>query len=387
MQAGSSAGAEVHPYSTARGPARSRAPPRARRSTLRPDDRGDLRVGSSAGAEVHPSRRWPRPSPRWLLRGRGGPPHAADLAREDGVAPPRARRSTPAASSSTAPAPGSSAGAEVHPSILTRVVGASWRLRGRGGPPLHARRRRSRRRAPPRARRSTPGGGARDEHGGGSSAGAEVHPTAAPPRCRRGRLLRGRGGPPCSPSRRPVSIAAPPRARRSTLREARRQASLPGSSAGAEVHLPRRATSAVTAFGTAPPRARRSTRTGSILGSGVTGSSASAEVHPRWALGGLAARRLLRERGGPPKFITFQPIVLGAPPRARRSTLGARDPRLRGAGSSASAEVHPSRRRCSTPRRRLLRERGGPPVERHGIVHVAGAPPRARRSTPRRLLV
>src|SRR5690606_40364581 len=94
------------------------------------------------------------------------------------------------------PASGSSARAEMHPSVnkLTRAL--DWFLRTRGDAPGSANPKHLLTGVPPHARRCTPAAGLRPNDRRGSSARAEMHPTTCRSDLRTTGFLRTRGDAP-----------------------------------------------------------------------------------------------------------------------------------------------------------------------------------------------
>ncbi len=130
-----------------------------------------------------------------------------------------------------------------------------------------------------------------------------------------------------------------------------------------------------------PPHARRSTRTWPGPPPRSRGSSARAEVHPSTDPLASAATRFLRTRGGPPSARSGGVNSTWVPPHARRSTLRIVQVFGSAGGSSARAEVHPTRIYCSSSARGFLRTRGGPPCGSWAPGVNQKVPPHARRST------
>ncbi len=193
--------------------------------------------------------------------------------------------------------------------------------------------------APPPTRRSTLDADARRRGPGGSSAHAEINRADAPASPMAGGLLRPRGDQPLSRLKTVPLLAAPPPTRRSTHRLPQRRGCARGSSAHAEIN--------------------RSTRRGSPPGG-----------------------RLLRPRGDQPKTDHAVFKQIGAPPPTRRSTERVHASPIAVAGSSAHAEIN---RHVEGPRARaarLLRPRGDQPWASSAGVHFPEAPPPTRRSTP-----
>ncbi len=233
----------------------------------------------------------------------------------------------------------------------------------------------------------------------GSSARAEVYRRGHACLVRGPGLLRTRGGLPDFWLLDRGFSVAPPHARRSTRVFTEHVLPRAGSSARAEVYLSEQAEAvaevgllrtrgglplkAVSALGRkgAPPHARRSTRRPRAAVRAVVGSSARAEVYPPMAHMRRAPARLLRTRGGLPRWQVGKKGRAEAPPHARRSTWWVAVPAPVQDGSSARAEVYPHHQDQGRSHPGLLRTRGGLPWTQANGVTVFTAPPHARRST------
>ena len=253
--------------------------------------------------------------------------------------------------------------------------------------------------APPRERRSTCAGRAPRRSLRGSSARAEIDPRS---RWRWGAcsgLLRASGDRPSWPTwaRRPFE--APPRERRSTARGESSQNRPWGSSARAEIDPPRPSGSyssagllrasgdrpaprcAPAGSSRAPPRERRSTRVERRDLASHRGSSARAEIDPTRRGGEKGTDGLLRASGDRPEWRQRVGLDTTAPPRERRSTRDAERAEYPRRGSSARAEIDPTLRHDLYLHRRLLRASGDRPSSSAESSPSRWAPPRERRST------
>ena len=378
---------------------------------------------------------------RRLLRASGDRPSRRSPSGDLIQAPPRERRSTPECSRVVASGGGSSARAEIDPDVACRGVGQDRLLRASGDRPAWVRSAGLTPPAPPRERRSTllggqilrphPGSSARAEidprwrrrsscstrllrasgdrpgsamtttSTGGSSARAEIDPWRRCPRAPSPRLLRASGDRPSWWTEAGFRTRAPPRERRSTLGVELAQLVGEGSSARAEIDPARPSTSRgsarlLRASGdrprsramrcasfSAPPRERRSTPDLLHILAFLEGSSARAEIDPSRCGRWRGCGRLLRASGDRPEFQRLNQSIPEAPPRERRSTLVAHGERRRGLGSSARAEIDPSAPSPTPSWRRLLRASGDRPSISLRRRRSFTAPPRERRSTRR----
>jgi len=170
-----------------------------------------------------------------LLRPRGDRPRISAEVACCIVAPPPARRSTRIASACESKTAGSSARAEIDPSSTARSTRSARLLRPRGDRPSAGSPPEVRRMAPPPARRSTPARRPAAPVLYGSSARAEIDPRKTQARKGVRRLLRPRGDRPISSCTSSTGNAAPPPARRSTRMAQQLVAEGHGSSARAEI--------------------------------------------------------------------------------------------------------------------------------------------------------
>ena len=277
------------------------APPPARRSTRCGGHVQRLHAGSSACAEIDPVRNKRHCLIKWLLRLRGDRPLHSGHDRDKHLAPPPARRSTRIWRHQARFASGSSACAEIDPSLLRARSITPGLLRLRGDRPYKRYATQEEALAPPPARRSTPSTSPVISTSVGSSACAEIDPNSSAPTAAPVRLLRLRGDRPELRSRPLARTAAPPPARRST------------------------------------PLARRVRRH-------AMGSSACAEIDPRGEFDSQETAWLLRLRGDRPVAEGEWAALADAPPPARRSTHYRPQHGDLGRGSSACAERrHPFR--------------------------------------------
>ncbi len=194
----------------------------------------------------------------------------------------------------------------------------------------------------------------------------------------------------------------PPPTRRCTRVSGDRPRVAPGSSAHAEMHPRRSPTVTPTRWflrprGDAPdaglepvdaievpPPTRRCTRAEQDACSVSQGSSAHAEMHPTRGEVARGGGRFLRPRGDAPRARRRAPSRGPVPPPTRRCTVGLRRLRRRGRGSSAHAEMHPACRRTRRRSRWFLRPRGDAPWWVTGGSALTWVPPPTRRCTPPR---
>ena len=376
------------------------APPRERRSTAPVPLRRCPWAGSSARAEIDLPPPAASPAGLRLLRASGDRPDDYLEYKRAQTAPPRERRSTRFERGGGVVSNGSSARAEIDPPRTPRSSAARWLLRASGDRPQVSAARAREPTAPPRERRSTPQDLAPPPATLGSSARAEIDPLPANGEGGGGGLLRASGDRP-----RPVILIrdpfpAPPRERRSTPHREHRDPPPRGSSARAEIDPGRASTTGrrgglLRASGDrprsalarwmmrrAPPRERRSTRPGCCGGAPLPGSSARAEIDPGLSRMCRTRWRLLRASGDRPRWRRKVAGSKQAPPRERRSTPRRQSDLHPDGGSSARAEIDPTSRRASASRTGLLRASGDRPVSRFVAPDPGEAPPRERRSTP-----
>ena len=192
-------------------------------------------TGSSAHAKIDPTRRPTTLRSARFLRTRGDRPHAEMTITLDGLVPPHARRSTRLLCGILGVPAGSSARAEIDPTIYLCETKSARFLRSRGDRPDPELLRQMAEQVPPRARRSTPSQRPRLDVPEGSSARAEIDPCRRRGSCRGCRFLRTRGDRP--PYTQPFAYIklVPPHARRSTPVEDHVPRLRPGSSARAEI--------------------------------------------------------------------------------------------------------------------------------------------------------
>ena len=315
--------------------------------------------GSSAHAEIDPQPFIPSRWQAWLLRTRGDRPVLFPWGGHPHRAPPHTRRST--------------------------RQSLRWTIR---------------RKAPPHTRRSTRVYRYGRVGLAGSSAHAEIDPSLWDQGLGSPRLLRTRGDRPPAASSSCLVQEAPPHTRRSTLRIPRARSALFGSSAHAEIDPPlcslvrlvsgllrtrgdrpsgrcKRASGDV-----APPHTRRSTLTSTGPLTASSGSSAHAEIDRHKGYRSHVRLRLLRTRGDRPYKHGRNKEITGAPPHTRRSTPCSSQTSPCCSGSSAHAEIDPG---FNTPKSSpfgLLRTRGDGPIRpRLTKVHQL-VPPPMRRSPP-----
>ena len=129
----------------------------------------------------------------------------------------------------------------------------------------------------------------------------------------------------------------------------------------------------------APPPTRRCAGRGNESPRHTTGSSAHAEMRP---CGGSSRRRpdrLLRPRGDAPLQAWDTNLVMRAPPPTRRCARNPATQSVASAGSSAHAEMRPSRSKRLSELGGLLRPRGDAPASICTSRVPSRAPPPTRR--------
>ncbi len=132
-----------------------------------------------------------------------------------------------------------------------------------------------------------------------------------------------------------------------------------------------------------PPPTRRCTRRGGKSRRTATGSSAHAEMHPAADIATYPWHRFLRPRGDAPEPSSRAFIRRRVPPPTRRCTRSTRSPMRSACGSSAHAEMHPTRLTTCAGRPRFLRPRGDAPVGTVSASRRSTVPPPTRRCTRR----
>ncbi len=358
----------------------TRVPPPTRRCTGAASSRRRSAWGSSAHAEMHPSRKGSLDGSQRFLRPRGDAPMPGTTKIDACGVPPPTRRCTRARRLDALRSAGSSAHAEMHRARARDATRGSGFLRPRGDAPLVTTRRRRARSVPPPTRRCTRAEQDACSVSQGSSAHAEMHPSLDALEERGQRFLRPRGDAPRRSASRPRVARVPPPTRRCTREwESGRRRTL-GSSAHAEMHrASRRAISSASGFlrprGDAPrqrlglctvkqvpPPTRRCTLKRQLVEPRGVGSSAHAEMHPVYSWTAQRDGRFLRPRGDAPYPSATSPDVTAVPPPTRRCTRVVRDLPQRALGSSAHAEMHPSQSRRTASLRWFLRPRGDAPA-------------------------
>ena len=231
----------------------------------------------------------------------------------------------------------------------------------------------------------------------GSSAHAEMRPRLRLGCLRRGRFLRSRGDAPVEAAHEGGDRGVPPltrRCARSCDCGARTRA---GSSAHAEMRRPQGGPGAASSRflrsrGDAPrddeiapegrevpPLTRRCAPLRGPCPPSAHGSSAHAEMRPTRRSPVAARAGFLRSRGDAPEDGTGHALEERVPPLTRRCAR----PRARGCahrpGSSAHAEMRPAVSVFTTPRKRFLRSRGDAPPANERIERWKPVPPLTRR--------
>ena len=293
-------------------------------------------VGSSAHAEMRPRGSRPYKLRARFLRSRGDAPPTFDPRSHGGRVPPLTRRCARGRGQERLLARGSSAHAEMRRRRPCRRSSERGFLRSRGDAPLGQLRDSVSVTVPPLTRRCAHDRGGPRGGDGGSSAHAEMRP------CRRRRsssppwFLRSRGDAPGSRRRRCSPRAVPPLTRRC-----------------------------------APARGRTSEVSG--------GSSAHAEMRPELSSMSYRYERFLRSRGDAPESERRFRRHIAVPPLTRRCARSRRVLARTHPGSSAHAEMRPSRRSRRRSSQRFLRSRGDAPIGDRMIFTRSGVPPLTRR--------
>ncbi len=128
-----------------------------------------------------------------------------------------------------------------------------------------------------------------------------------------------------------------------------------------------------------PPLTRRCARAGEGAFRGPAGSSAHAEMRPTCRSRAPSRPRFLRSRGDAPWCRCASPRGSWVPPLTRRCAASARRHCRVRAGSSAHAEMRPSRWAPSTTRGWFLRSRGDAPGGIFSGIDYNAVPPLTRR--------
>ncbi len=374
-------------------------PPPTRRCTLDVFMAIFAAGGSSAHAEMHPARRSRGALGAWFLRPRGDAPPLITATPKSSWVPPPTRRCTLDVAGHVGRPDGSSAHAEMHPHAAPDRAALVGFLRPRGDAPYTLGTPHARDSVPPPTRRCTSAGSEGPRRPDGSSAHAEMHRSATGARARCSWFLRPRGDAPQNASRPTSRVTVPPPTRRCTSRMRSDRAARRGSSAHAEMHPGTASTSSTrTGFlrprGDAPgpldprqgktqvpPPTRRCTPPGFAQIFGRAGSSAHAEMHPRTRSAWTTSPRFLRPRGDAPSIVDQTGWWSQVPPPTRRCTAIRVRVRPQLAGSSAHAEMHPTRTDLRSRSRGFLRPRGDAPAVRRRLAVRAPVPPPTRRCT------
>ncbi len=334
-------------------------PPLTRRCA-RPARSGAARMaGSSAHAEMRPPSRQSSQHVRRFLRSRGDAPRVYRYALYVLPVPPLTRRCALPRCLRCGAGRGSSAHAEMRPSTIRGTTAHGGFLRSRGDAPhvqnfvvAHAP-------VPPLTRRCALRGHRRELRAHGSSAHAEMRPSVRVHESDFLGFLRSRGD---APSTRPCGVrgrAVPPLTRRCAAGVRLRERRVVGSSAHAEMRpsswrrtaprsgflrsrgdAPTRPIGPEHAYGV-PPLTRRCAQPGGLSHGSHPGSSAHAEMR-RARRSWLRLRcRFLRSRGDAPINV-YRPVEqCMVPPLTRRCALGVKLMRVEVRGSSAHAEMRP----------------------------------------------
>ncbi len=128
-----------------------------------------------------------------------------------------------------------------------------------------------------------------------------------------------------------------------------------------------------------PPPPRRCARSRHGMPNSALGSSAPAEMRPRLRLASSRATRFLRPRGDAPVSVRERRGVALVPRPPRRCARHHEPPRRRRPGSSAPAEMRRSSMARSSGERWFLRPRGDAPPGSGGVALTGVVPPPPRR--------
>gem|GEM_PF-5978050 len=341
------------------------------------------------------------PTATRFLRPRGDAPYDRDSGGRVVRVPPPTRRCAVFAEKVLACVVGSSAHAEMRPSLACTRTVSEWFLRPRGDAPVQGGGRGGLGQVPPPTRRCAGADAFQTRPDDGSSAHAEMRPCLDSGRRIRTWFLRPRGDAPPPPSLTAEKRTVPPPTRRCAAREHAAEVAQSGSSAHAEMRRdcaarvsvagrflrPRgdapRACAGRHGRGTVPPPTRRCARPRDFGGISTLGSSAHAEMRPWRSRPRPRAAGFLRPRGDAPPAASMRCIESRVPPPTRRCA-GASLMRIRWTvGSSAHAEMR--RRSCcgTSGASGFLRPRGDAPRPPPRPRYATPVPPPTRRCAAR----
>ncbi len=347
------------PKPGARASLRASVPPPTRRCAVH--ILGDLvhRDGSSAHAEMRPR----GPCVRWpspgFLRPRGDAPTPRARARARARVPPPTRRCALDGSDHAVHVGGSSAHAEMRRGLGHRDMLDEGFLRPRGDAPPRRRPRRLQLRVPPPTRRCAEAPPEKAKDGLGSSAHAEMRPIGHQCGDCRCRFLRPRGDAPLPPPDAHVRLIGS-----SAHAEMRRRFREVGA-ARTRFLRPRGDAPPSDWSGTppakVPPPTRRCAAEGEPHAGTLRGSSAHAEMRPSRRRRATRSGGFLRPRGDAPSSMTDRRPTFAVPPPTRRCAGPGSRVRRGDQGSSAHAEMRPRRITPDPEPSRFLRPRGDAP--------------------------